>query len=346
MLRSLGEPFRDGARDNQNLVSIVDEAHALINPEDPQGRGQFGFATTLGPQAYHIIRSSLITAFLLDPLQGFRQRENTSIPDIQKWATELGADGVDEISLEGNQFRCAGSVEFVSWVEGILRGDETASNRALAKQWRKTGNAGLDFRLFDNPELWESELRERYEEGRSVRILASYCREWKTEGAAKPHALPPQLMDFHEPYQIASQTRYWSRIWNYIPKNGSDYTWYVSGHPASEIALDPLCEVGCPYAVRGFDYDYVGILWLNDLIWDGARWRVNPFAVEESGVSALTRAARDEAEKKQDGPATQELLERVAQAYRILFTRALKGVYVWVPDSGTRAHLSESVAVD
>jgi len=69
-LRAVGRSFRDGARDNQNLVSIVDESHALINPEDPRARGQYGFVVSLGPQAYHIIRSSLLTIFLLDPLQG------------------------------------------------------------------------------------------------------------------------------------------------------------------------------------------------------------------------------------------------------------------------------------
>jgi DUF2075 family protein len=118
----------------------------------------------------------------------------------------------------------------------------------------------------------------------------------------------------------------------------------VSGHPASRIALDPLCEVGCPYAVRGFDYDYVGILWLNDLIWDGKRWRINPLAVEERGVMSLVMSARDEAKRKQyDGSATVELLERVAQAYRILFTRALKGIYVWIPDPITRAYVTNSL---
>ena len=44
-----------------------------------------------------------------------------------------------------------------------------------------------------------------------------------------------------------------------------------------------------------------------------------------------------------DGPATSQLLQRVTQTYRILFTRALKGVYVWVPDAETRAHLASSI---
>jgi len=383
MLQAWGERHRDGSRHNQNLVSIVDEAHALINPEHARGRGQFGFAPTLGPQGYHIIRSSLISVFLLDPLQGFRERENTSIEDIRTWSRELGADDPIELGLEGAQFRCAGSSEYVTWVESLLRGADAGTNRILARRWRRppadvadsiasvvesvggggalavaepsasydrsgvSASAGsgrmLDFRVFDDPEPWEHLLRERYSQGSSVRILSTYSRKWKTEKAANPHALPPASMDFYEPYEAGGKTRYWSRIWNFVPKNGTDYTWYVIGHPAGRIAKDPLCEVGCPYAVRGFDYDYVGILWLNDLTWKDGRWRVNANTVEERGIMRLTATARRETRDGHEGPATAELLERVAQAYRILFTRALRGVYVWIPDPNTRAHVLASL---
>ncbi len=149
-------------------------------------------------------------------------------------------------------------------------------------------------------------------------------------------------MDFHEPYEANGETRFWSRVWNVLgPRD--DYTWFVSAHRAGRIAHDPLCEVGCPYVVRGFDYDYVGILWLNDLIWRGHRWQVDPNAVEETGFINLVTAARHELARTSDGPATSRLLQRVTQTYRILFTRALKGIYVWVPDAETRAHLASAI---
>src|SRR5437762_2900542 len=91
LVRNLGVGFTDASRDDQNLVTIVDEAHSLINPEHNSGRGQFGFVTGLGPQAYHIIRASQLTVFLLDPAQGYRERENTSIADLAAWSRELGA---------------------------------------------------------------------------------------------------------------------------------------------------------------------------------------------------------------------------------------------------------------
>jgi hypothetical protein len=321
-------------------------------------------------------------------MQGFRQRENTSIEDIRKWSLELGAAEPEIISLEGVQFRCAGSEEYVSWIESVLEGATPSENKALAKRWKRTVqlfgkssniiqfpkktkhreqitkvaekpfsyggdvndlkrerkfNNGLDFRIFENPEAMETKLKRRYSEGYSVRLLSTYSRPWKTEKASNPHVLPPELMDFHEPYNIDGQRKFWSRIWNYVPKGGNDYTWYVSGHPASKIASDPLCEVGCPYAVRGFDYDYVGILWLNDFLWNGKRWQVDPNFIEERGIMNLVSQAKRERRKGETGEATVELIKRVMQAYRILFTRALRGFYVWIPDPKTREYIIQSM---
>ena len=83
--------------------------------------------------------------------------------------------------------------------------------------------------------------------------------------------------------------------------------------------------------------------WLNDLVWRAHGWRVDPHAVEETGFMALVTAARREADRNAEGPATMQLLHRVTQAYRVLFTRALKGVYIWAPDAETRGHLSSTI---
>jgi DUF2075 family protein len=107
------------------------------------------------------------------------------------------------------------------------------------------------------------------------------------------------------------------------------------------MAEDPLCEVGCPYAVRGFDYDFVGILWLDDLLWRGDKWTINYEFVHEAGFLQLLNRAR--AEEVADGIENRELMLRVTQAYRILLTRALRGVYLWVSDDETRERLMNSL---
>lgn len=337
LLRNLGIAFQEGAQDEQYLVSIIDEAHALINPERPEGRGQFGFAPTLGPLAWHIIRASKVSVFLLDAEQGFRDRENTTADDIRGWARELGAEVDDPISLEGVQFRCAGSKEYVDWVEALLDGGSPVQARRLARAWQRA----LDFRILDTPTALEAALRDRMGGGRTARLLASFARPWKTRDAASPHELPPAMQDFHEPFVENGRRRYWSRVWNFIPRNGSDYTWFVQAPEGSRMHADPLCEVGCPYAVRGFDYDYVGVLWLGDLKRRGDRWVVDTDHVHETGLSRTLGLARRE---PYGGPAREELRRALAQAYRILLTRGIYGMYLWFEDDETREFVEECLA--
>jgi uncharacterized protein len=380
LLKNLGAGFPDASRDDQNLVTIVDEAHSLINPEHNAGRGQFGFVTGLGPQAYHIIRASQLTVFLLDRAQGYRERENTSVEDIATWSRELGAGDPEFISLAGSQFRCAGSAEYVTWVESILAGNAVAENQVHATAWRnppppdtpaniitfprtpelpvarvaddvadyrvkaRPSVWGFDFQLFDSPAQLESALRARAKEGNSVRLLSSYSRKWKTRDATAPHDLPASMQDFFETYLENGYAKFWSRVWNFVPRGGTDYTAFIRARPGSRMATDPLCEVGCPYAVRGFDYDYVGILWLQDLVWRDSHWEVNAESVHESGIINLARRARREGTGR--GPAHRELLRRVTQAYRILLTRPLKGAYLWIPDVETRGLVERSLSAE
>lgn len=194
----------------------------------------------------------------------------------------------------------------------------------------------FDFRLFDNPEEMETALRAKIAEGATARLFASDCRDWKSATAIRPHELPASMQDFHEPYRVNGETRYWSRPWNVLRKNGEDYTGYVMAAPGGPMNADPLAEVGCPYTVRGFDYDYVGVLWLNDFVWrDG--WKVDPSTVFDAGLRELTNGIRRKPEL------ASELVARVARAYRILLTRALKGLYLWVPDERTRRHIEASL---
>lgn len=337
-LQIRGVPFKAGAEDNANLVSIVDEAHALINPEHKAGIGKFGFLGNLGPQAAHIIRSSLLTVFLLDSEQGFRSQENTTLIDLRQWSRELGAGDPVEIDLSGLQFRCAGSREYVAWAESVLAGSSASANAQKAAPFR---GISMDVRLFADPASMEAALREQIANGRSARLLSSFSRKWQSAKAARPHELNHEAMDFFETYSTNGKQMQWSRVWNYIPHN--DYSWFVAGKPGGFIAEDPLCEVGCTYVVRGFDFDYVGLLWLNDLVWRNGSWIIDPMAVKETGYGTLTKQAAAEWKRGLLGRARLELNKRVAQAYRILLTRAHRGVFIWVPDDETREYLRTSL---
>jgi uncharacterized protein len=340
-LKLINSLRKEGLRtpDQHYLVSVVDEAHALINPEHSDARGQFGFAVAAGPQAYHIIRGSVVSIFFLDSAQSFRERETTTVADIKSWASELGADVVAEISLEENQFRCAGSKEYVEWVERLLVGKDAQAARSLVLFWnsnerpeRKHPLAKFDLRVFESLFEMEEALRAKLSKGASARLLASYARKWKSGNHPAPHDLPAAEKDFCEAITSSGCSQTWSRIWNFVPGT-DDYSAFVQAPPGTAMHADPLCEVGCPYAVRGFDFDYVGLLWLGDLKWRNGGWTVDPEHSFESGLPRHLSRAR--AATHGGHPDVIALSQKIRQGYRILMTRAMKGPFIWFEDKET-----------
>src|SRR5262249_55481162 len=162
-------------------------------------------------------------------------------------------------------------------------------------------------------EALDDRLRSHLNEGRSARLVSSYARKWATKGIAKPHDLPEDEKDFSITYERDGERRRWSRVWNYGPN--SDYAMFIQGTPGSRMYEDPLCEVGCPYVIRGFDYDYLGVLWLNDLVWRGDGWVADTKHVHEIALRKTVAAAK---KKDTSGVAQDLLLRRVQRGYRIL----------------------------
>ena len=148
-----------------------------------------------------------------------------------------------------------------------------------------------------------------------------------------PHGLSASQMDFLLPDCRGAQPS-WSRIWNFTPDE--EYSTFIQAPDGSPIARDPLCEVGCPYVVRGFDFDEVGLVWLSDLVWRTDRWVVQLQQVHETALR-LTRSRAQLGDKKAQG----ELVERLKRGYRILLTRAIRGMHVWFEDAETDAHIRE-----
>jgi hypothetical protein len=335
-------PDRHRSPNDHFLVSVIDEAHALINPEHTDARGQFGFAVNVGPQAYHIIRSSTVSIFFLDPQQSFRERESTDVADIKKWASELGAGFVGPISLADAQFRCGGSKEYVDWVETLCANQsrqETVGVREASAKYASAVQPTFEFAVFDTPFELEGALRAVIAAGNSARLVASYAREWITGDVPNPHDLPDDLKDFVLPVHTGSSTRNWSRIWNYIPNNGRNYTSFIRAPIGARMHDDMLAEVGCPYVVRGFDFDYIGLLWLGDVKRRNGKWAVDLDHVFETGLNRHKQRAQQEQDPQ--GPAHQALIEKLLQGYRILMTRAMRGMFVWFEDRETRRYLED-----
>ena len=114
-----------------------------------------------------------------------------------------------------------------------------------------------------------------------MRLVASYARKWVTEDATRPHELPAGMQDFRIKWRNQSGEHTWSRIWNW--RNAPEgYVSWIDPSPGVPMADNPLAEVGCPYTVRGFDYDYHELA-ENDCSWYNRAfansWYNSPFPV-------------------------------------------------------------------
>jgi DUF2075 family protein len=327
-----GRPRR--CLDDAFAVSIVDEAHALIDPTAAGRRGMSasGWMLHAGPQAWHIIRGSKVSIFLLDEVQSYRDNETTSIERIRSFAEDFNAT-FEHISLAGSQFRCSGSIEYLNWVDDLLRVPKRPQHAEAATiKWRAASGGPFDFEVFDDPDQLETWLRVQIHGGASARFVASYARKWVSKGVARPHQLSPNAQDFAIQYRSNGVEKTWSRIWNYT-ENGN-YSMFIQAPDGSAIQRDPLCEVGCPYVMRGFDFNYIGLLWLSDLVWRKDRWCVNLNQVHETAW----RLAKSSAKRKRIG-GEDEVITRLQRGYRILLSRAIRGVGVWFEDEETRDHV-------
>ena len=331
---------RNRAPDNSFAVSIVDEAHALIDPTAPNAEGvpPSGWSMHAGPQAWHILRASRVSIFLMDGEQSYRDNETTTRDRIVDYALEQGVVQVEVISLADQQFRCGGSTEYVNWMEKVLQ--LGPPDRPTNLTWRrspKSSPARFLFEVVDSPQDLDEALRGHIKEGRSARLVANYARKWKTKKKSQPHAVQPEEMDFHIPLPGTSPVRHWSRIWNYAPDD--NYAFFIQRPVGTAMHEDQLCEVGCPYVVRGFDFDYLGLLWLGDLVRRGDSWQHQLPHIHESAWKKTIAAAKPKPRRPPAPEAIEKLVHRLKRGYRILLSRAVRGVYVWAEDDETRSYL-------
>ena len=105
-----------------------------------------------------------------------------------------------------------------------------------------------------------------------------------------------------------------------IPMN----TPYAPGIPKSNIwAHDPngIDQIGCIYTAQGFEFDYVGVIFGNDLVYnlDEQAWEGHP----ENSADNVVKRSKD------------KFIDLVKNTYRVLLSRGMKGCYVYFMDKDT-----------
>lgn len=281
-------------------VLIVDEAHRLV-----RNSGLYG---NLGDnQIAEIIRAARVSVFFLDESQRVTWRDIGSAGEISAWATQLEAPA-DSYELTA-QFRCAGSDEYLVWIDSLLDiGEHLEVNLS---------GTDYEIEIVDSP----SELRDRIfalnEENHSSRLLAGYCWDWASK-------LDPTAYDI-----VFPETDFAMR-WN-LTKDGSSWM----------IAPDSVNEVGCIHTCQGLEGAYMGVIIGPDLVARDGRLITDPAARARTDRSlrGWKRAARGDL----DGT-LQRTDELIRNTYRTLLTRGMRGTLVYCTDQATGDFLRQELA--
>lgn len=285
-------------------VLVADEAHRIretsVSRYTPKAE-RSGIS-----QIEELIRASKVAVFFIDDNQIVRPKEIGSTGYIKENA-ERGGCRVFEYELEA-QFRCAGSDAFVNWVNNTLGIERTAN--AL---WE--ADAEFDFEILDSPESVEKAIFEKAAQGYTARMTAGFCWEWsdpRPDGTLESDVV---IGDYRRPWNAKSNS---GRLAKGIPK---EVTWaYESGG---------LHQVGCVYTAQGFEFDYVGVIFGRDLVYD----------LDQQTWTGVREESYDTEVKRSRTMFT----ELVKNTYRVLLTRGMKGCYVCFLDKDTERFVKSRV---
>jgi hypothetical protein len=286
---------------------VADEAHRI---RETSANRFTPSAQRGGSQIEELLDAAHITAFFIDDRQVVRPGEIGSSSIIRE-ASERRGRAVKEYDLAA-QFRCGGSDTYVRWVDQLLGVRSDTIETLDARE------AGFDFKIVESPEELERVVHGAILEGESSRLVAGFCWEWS--------------------YPLSDGTLVndvvvgaWQRPWNARPDVGR----LAPGIPSSNAwAIDPngVGQVGCVYTAQGFEFDRVGVIWGDDLVW-------------RKGLGWVAQAdhSHDKVVKRADKKDPDYYRQLIAQTYRVLLTRGMLGCAVFFTDQETKDHVQSLI---
>ena len=291
--------LRDAPTQGLDLL-LVDEAHRIRKNSDMRWTPKTKRADR--SQVQEMLDAAKVTVFLLDENQFMRPdeigtsaliHEATSACDVKLSAYDLQT-----------QFRCGGCEEYVAWVDHLLgfREDEPPD-------W---GDA-YDLALVETPAALDALLASSAQAGERARLLAGFCWTWSDPAEDNTLAKDVVIGD-------------WQRAWNAKEQKKKSYR--PDNHPYTLWATTDagLDQVGCIYSAQGFEFDRVGVIWGEDLVWRTDRWVAQKEASHDRPVRSSDR-----------------MLDLVRNAYRVLMTRGIRGTTILCLDPETRDHVRRSL---
>lgn len=277
-------------------VLICDEAHRIRATSDSRYTRREDRSGV--PQIDELFRMAKLCVFFIDENQIVRPLEIGSVSLIKETATRFGvkADNWAEFELK-TQFRCSGSDAYLQWLDKVLN---------IRDSENFTFDARMQFKIFSTPAEMMGEIRKRNDEKKnSARIVAGFCWPWSAPNPDGTLVNDVQIGDFAMPWE----------------KKDTFWKWATDD--------SGMEQVGTVYTAQGFEFDYIGVIFGNDLRYDAEKqqWQSVPQNSHDTQV-------------KRNNP---DLTRHLQNVYRVLMSRAHRGVYVYFMNKVTEQHFRHAL---
>lgn len=239
-----------------------------------------------------IIDSTKVSIFFIDEKQQVDIRDYATIERITHTAKKLDAHVYDDENLRlSSQFRCSGNDEYINAVESILYNEEVIVNK----------NLEYEVKVLDNIQDWHEAIMKKIEDTPHSRMLAGDVFDWVSKDDST-------LFDI----KINGLSLQWNKDTTFSADESQKY------------------RVGHIDTVQGLEFDYIGLIIGDDLIYNPLKGQVQTdYTKHPMNAGHFRRHGRR-------APLIEDLDQIdliIRNTYNVLMKRGMKGIYIYCMDS-------------
>ncbi len=239
-----------------------------------------------------IVKRSRNAIFFYDENQSIKPSD-TRKEDFDR----LKANRSTKVEYLRSQFRVKGGVDYVRYIDNLLTCN-TSSNKKFFH------SKDYDFVLFDSIEDMVNQIKARDAENGLSRLIAGYSWPWISKNNKKVYDI-----------KIDNLKLQWNRV-------SDDYI----------NSANAINEVGCIHTTQGYDLNYAGIIFGNEISYDKAKNEI--IIRKENYFDRNGQVGIKDPE---------ELKDFIINIYKTILLRGIKGTYVYACDKDLREYLAKHI---
>lgn len=277
-------------------ILFVDESHRLrqrksmgayIGSFDKSCR-RIGLVPTDSNELEWILNQSEKAIFFYDPQQSIKPSD---VPQI--FFDNLKKEKTTCVKQLKSQFRVMGGVDYVDYIGKLLNVALDPNDWFTSKKY--------EFRAFDSLDEMVQEIKLKNEEVGLSRLIAGFSWDWvsKKPGKAKSFDI-----------SVNGTNLKW---------NGVTEDWINSNNSEN--------EVGCIHTTQGYDLNYAGIIFGNEIGYDPVKEEI--FVIKAKYKDKLGKQAES----------ISELKSYILNIYKTMMLRGIKGTYLYACEPGLQKYL-------